>query len=181
MLGTAGDDGAGKLDAIVYRAGADRFFYVSEHGTSVARGRDIDACLGNLAEQVRADAAAGVCPPEEKGILRTFITTIDVPLDLRDGRRRQPFICRVDEALDGRGRVSFEAQCPTNYLHESGRSIADAAARLSEVISARYEDERITDLMRELPKRPMMTSIRLHKAPEALWVSAAICRENGGY
>ena len=182
MPGTARRDGAEKLDAIVYRAGARNPFYVSEHCTSLARGHDIHACLGNLSRQVREDLAAGLYPPAEKDILRTFVTTVEVALDLRDGRRKQAFICRVDAAADAHGQITYESQCPTNYLQESGRSVADAAAKLGDVIAARYEGESITDLMRELPKRPMMTSFDLHRAePGARWVSAAVWRENGGY
>jgi hypothetical protein len=49
------------------------------------------------------------------------------------------------------------------------------------VIAARYEGESIGDLMRELPKRPIMTSFSLRKSSPCRWVSATICRENGGY
>jgi hypothetical protein len=181
MLRPARNDGAGKLDAIVYRAGTTRAFYVSEHATSLARGHDFHACLDNLSRQVREDVEAGLYPPADRNILHTFITTVNVPLDLRDGCRKQPFVCRVDETVDDRGRITFESQCPTNYLFESGRSIADAAAKLKDVIAARYEGESIADLMRELPKRPMMTSFSLRKIKPCRLVSAAIRRENGGY
>ena len=181
MLGTARHDGAGKLDAIVYRAGSQKAFYVSEHGTTIARGRDFNSCLDNLSRLVMEDLDAGLYPPANRDILHTFITTVDVPLELRDGHRKQPFICRVDETVDARGRVSFESQCPTNYLFESGRSIADAAARLKDVVAARYEGESIGDLMRELPKRPMMTSFAPGKVRPDRWVSATVCRKNGGF
>jgi hypothetical protein len=181
MLGRASDDGAGKLDAIVYRAGTRRAFYVSEHETSLARGFDFHSCLDNLSRQVREDVKTGLYPPSDRDILHTFVTTTDVTLDLREGRRKQPFVCRVDETVDARGRVTFESQCPTNYLFESGRSIADAVAKLKDVIAARYEDERIADLMRELPKRPMMTSFAMKKMQPCRWVSATISRENGSY
>ena len=175
MLGPARDDGAGKLDAIVYRAGTARAFYVSEHATSLARGRDFQSCLDNLSRQVREDVEAGVYPPADRDILHTFVTTVRVPLRLRDGPREQPFICRVDEIVDARGRISFESQCPTNYLLESGQSIAEATARLKDVIAARYGGEGIADLMRELPKRPMMTSFGPTKSSCRL-VSAATKR-----
>jgi predicted RNase H-like HicB family nuclease len=181
MLGPARNDGAGKLDAIIYRAGTRRAFYVSEHATSLARGRDFHSCLDNLSRQVRDDVETGLYPPADRGILHTFVTTVDVALELRDGCRKQPFVCRVDETVDARDRVTFESQCPTNYLLESGRSLADAAAKLKDVIAARYEGESIADLMRELPKRPMMTSFALRKNRPDRWVSAAIRRENGGY
>jgi hypothetical protein len=181
MHGPARDDGAGKLDAIVYRAGTRRAFYVSEHETSLARGLDIHSCLDNLSRQVREDVETGLYPPADRDILHTFVTTTDVALDLRDGRRKQPFVCRVDETMDARGRVTFESQCPTNYLLENGRSVDDAVAKLKDVIAARYEGERMADLMRELPKRPMMTSIALKKTQPCRWVSATVCRENGGY
>jgi hypothetical protein len=175
------DDIAGKLDAIVYRAGNRSSFYVSEHETSLARGLDIHSCLDNLSQQVREDVETGLYPPADRNILHTFVTTADVTLDLRDGQRKQPFICRVDETADSRGRVTFESQCPTNYLLESGRTIADAVAKLKEVIAARYDGERLADLLRELPKRPMMTSFALQKTKPSRWVSATVCRENGGY
>ncbi len=181
MRGTASDDGTGKLDAIIYRAGKSHTFYVSEHEASFARGSDLRSCLDNLSRQVMEDVTTGMYPPTNKEILHTFITTIDASLDLRDGRRRQSFICRLDEIKDRHGRQSFEAQCPTNYMRENGRSIADAMTRLGDVISARYEDESIIDLMRELPKRPMLTSINLRKAPASRWVSALIRREKGGF
>ncbi len=181
MLGPASDDGAGKLDAILYRAGTRSAFYVSEHETSLARGFDIHSCLDNLSRQVREDVETGLCPPADRTILHTFVTTANVALDLRDGHRKQPFVCRVDESVDARGRITFESQCPTNYLCESGRSIADAIVRLKDVIAARYEGERIADLMRELPKRPMMTSFTLKKTQPSRLVSATILRENGGY
>jgi hypothetical protein len=181
MSGTARHDGTGKLDAIVYRAGKAQPFYVSEHEASVARGPDLRSCLTNLSKQVHEDVATGMYPPANKNILHTFITTVDAPLDLRDGHRRQPFVCRVDETANRLGRISFESQCPTNYLRESGRTIADSMTRLGDVISARYEGESITDLMRELPKRPMLTSISTGRMPKQRWVSTVIRRENGGY
>lgn len=181
MLGTGMHECAGKLDAIVYRAGSRKAFYVSEHATSLARGRDIFSCLDNLSRQVREDVEAGVYPPADHEILHTFITSIDVKLELRDGHRIQPFICRVDEIEDSRGRIAFESQCPTNYLLESGRSIADAAAKLKDVIAARYEGESISDLMREMPKRPMMTSFTLRKARPDHLISVIIRPENGGF
>lgn len=180
MLGTGRCDGAGKLDAIVYRAGTGRAFYVSEHATSLARGRDFRSCLNNLSRQVQEDIKAGVYSPANRTILHTFVTSVDVPLELRDGCRKQPFICRVDETVDDRGRIAFESQCPTNYLFESSRSIADAATKLGDVIAARYEGESITDLMRELPKRPIMTSFALRRSPPDRWVSAAIRLDSGG-
>jgi hypothetical protein len=180
MRGTASDDGTGKLDAIVYRAGKSHPFYVSEHEVSFARGSDLKSCLANLSRQIREDVTTGMYPPTNRAILHTFITTVDASLDLRDGRRTQPFICRLDEIMD-HGRQTFEAQCPTNYLRESGRSVADPMTRLSDVISARYDGESITDLMRELPKRPMMTSINLRKTRAGRSVSAFIRRENGSY
>ncbi len=182
MLEPASNDGAGKLDAIVYRAGSARAFYVSEHATSLARGDDFSICMNNLSRQVEEDLASGVYPSPGRDIHHTFVTSIDVSLDLRDGCRKQPFVCRVDETLDSRGRITFESQCPTNYLFESGRSIADAVTKLKDVIAVRYEGESISDLMRELPKRPMMTSFSLQKAMKPCrWVSSAIRSENGGY
>lgn len=181
MLGTARHEGAGKLDAIVYRAGARRAFYVSEHATSLARGRDLLSCIDNLSLQVREDVEAGVYPPEDREITHTFVTSVEVPLELRDSRRMQLFVCRVDETVDARGRVRFDSQCPTNYLTESGRSIADAAGKLKDVIAARYEGESVTDLMRELPKRPMMTSFSLRKARHVRQVSAVIRPSPDGF
>ncbi|MGA9141051.1 MAG: hypothetical protein WBZ29_12550 [Methanocella sp.] len=181
MRGTASNDGTGKLDAIIYRAGKSHPFYVSEHEASFARGPDLRSCLDNLSRQVMDDVTTGMYPPTHMEILHTFITTVDASLDLRDGRRRQPFICRIDEIMDHHGRVSFDAQCPTNYMRENGSSIADAMTRLGDVISARYEEESVTDLMRELPKRPLMTSISPGKKPEGRLVSALIRRNNGGY
>lgn len=181
MRGTASDDGTGKLDAIVYRAGKSHPFYVSEHEVSFARGSDLQSCLANLTCQIMEDVSTGMYPPAKKDILHTFITTVDASLHLRDGRRRQPFICRLDETMDRHGRQSFEAQCPTNYLRENGRSVAEAMTRLGDIISARYDGESVTDLMRELPKRPMLTSINLRKTQAGRRVSALIRRENGGY
>jgi hypothetical protein len=181
MPRTAGTGVTGRLDAIVYRAGTSAPFYVSEHESSFARGDDISSCLDNLSGQVRQDVSDGVYPPPEKHIIRTFVTTVEAPLDLRDGRRAQPFICRVDEVAGHRGRRSFEAQCPTNYLRESGRTMHDAMKGLAEVISARYEGESVTDLMRELPKRPIMTSFILSGRPDGRWAQAAVQRKDGRY
>ncbi|OPY26054.1 MAG: hypothetical protein A4E28_02768 [Methanocella sp. PtaU1.Bin125] len=181
MRGTASNVGTGKIDAIVYRAGKSHPFYVSEHEASFARGPDLRSCLANLSRQVQEDVTTGMYPPANRAILHTFITTAGVTLDLRDGRRKQPFICRIDEVADRYGRQSFEAQCPTNYMRESGRTVADAMARLGDIIAARYEGESVTDLMRELPKRPMLTSIYPGKAKAERLVSALIRRENGGY
>lgn len=181
MLRTAGTDGTGRLDAIVYRAGGSDSFYVSEHECSFARGGDLYTCLDNLSNQVLHDVADGVYPLTKKQIVRTFVTTVEVPLDLRDGTRNHPFICRIDEIVDYRGRRLFESQCPTNYLRDCGSTMHESIKCLVDVISVRYAGESIADLMRELPKRPIMTTFNLSGKPGVHWANAAIIRKDGRY
>ena len=181
MLRAAGRGGAGRLDAILYRACGPGRFYVSEHESSFARGPDFPSCLDNLSRQVLHDVADGVYQLPRRQILRTFVAVIEAGLPLRDGQRRQPFACRVDLLADQKGRRSFDAQCPTNYLREGGATLHEALRGLADVIAARYEGESITDLMRELPKQPLMTSFSLGPAPGPQWASAAIVRRDGRY
>ncbi|HMK45359.1 MAG TPA: hypothetical protein VK436_01910 [Methanocella sp.] len=159
MRDQAGDNLTVRLDAITYRSRGPNAFYVSEHGPSTARDLGFESSLKRLSMEIRREIRNGVYQLPDRVYLRTFVTMIRVSLPLRDGGRMQLFPCRVDEVEDTAGRRSFEASCPTNYLQDSGKTINEAIAGLRDVIIARYRGESVYDLMRELPKCPIMTAI----------------------
>jgi predicted RNase H-like HicB family nuclease len=109
------------------------------------------------------------------------VTLIRVTVHLRNGYRSQWFPCRLDETVDYRGRRSFEALCPTNYLHESGKTVREAIGRLSDVIEARYEGEGLHDLMREMPKCPIMASIDVSSDHPHKRGTAVVSPVQGGF
>lgn len=181
MHGTARDHLTGRLDVIVYRSQEPGAFYVSEYATSYARAPDMQTSVDGLAAQIKADISSGIYPlPAEKRI-HTFVTLAAAHLELRDGARTCDFMCRVDELEDYRGRRSFEAICPTNYLSVRGQSIDDVVARLAEVISARYFGESMTDLMREMPRRPLLTTLDMSGGATDSWSPAVIQPDGQGY
>lgn len=171
----------GRLDAIVYRSRGPGSFYVSEYASSVARGSEIGSSLHNLAAQVRNDVSLGIYSLPGLRHLRTFVTMTCVPLELREGRRAHWFLCRVDEIEDLRGRRYFEATCPTNYLHEAGKSFREAVARLRDVLQARYGGEGLHDLMREMPKCPIVTTLEFTGKAKPGRRAGVITRSEAGY
>lgn len=181
MSGMARVDLTGRIDAIVYRSRGPDAFYVSEYASSVARGSQFDASLRNLAREVRKDVGLGMYSLPRFERLHAFVTLLKVTVHLRNGYRSQWFPCRIDEIVDYRGRRSFEALCPTNYLHESGKTIREAMNRLSDVIEARYEGEGLHDLMREMPKCPIMASVDVSSDNLCRRGTAIVSRIQGGY
>jgi hypothetical protein len=147
-----------RLDAIVYRTGGRNPCYVSEHGCSQARAEDFYHSLSRLRSQVREDLSSGLCPAEDHRLLRPFVTCVDALLPLRSGAIRQAFLGCAYEAINGHGRKNFVSFCPTNYLSNDGEKLMDSLDALGEIIEARYVDECMTDLMRELPKTPLVTT-----------------------
>ncbi|WP_148266644.1 hypothetical protein [Methanocella arvoryzae] len=154
---------------------------MSEHACSAARGRQINTSLRNLAREVRKDVGLGLYALPRYRRLHTFVTLARVTVHLKDGYRSQWFPCRVDEVEDYRGRRSFEASCPTNYLHESGKTIKEAMNRLGDVIEARYKGEGLHDLMREIPKCPILATIDVSPDQQSRWGTAVITPGQGSY
>lgn len=181
MSGIATEDLTGRIDAIIYRSRGPDAFYVSEHACSVARGRQLETSLRNLTREIRKDVGLGLYYLPRHKRLRTFVTLTRVIVHLKDGYTPQWFPCRIDEIETYRGRRSFEAACPTNYLHEAGKTIREAMARLGDVIEARYEGEGLHDLMREMPKCPILATIDVSPDHPARWGTAVITPVDGGY
>lgn len=171
-----------RLDAIVYRTGGNNPCYVSEHGGSMARDKDFYRSLSKLRSMVQEDLDSGCYPPTGFRYGRPFAACVDTVLPLRDGERPQPFFSCSYEAEDYRGRRGFVSFCPTNYLSNSSKALLDSFTALGEVIEARYLDETLADLMRELPKTPFVTTFDLYGGvPSAREVSAVIQREGGSF
>lgn len=171
-----------RLDAIVHRVGGMNPCYVSEHDCSMAKDKDFYRSLSRLKSQVSSDLSSGFYSPGRFDYARPFATFIDALLPLRDGSLRQSFFGCAYEAFDDRGREEFISICPTNYLSEEADSLEDSLRRLGEVIEARYVDERVSDLVRELPRAPLVTTIDLkggQKRPSE--VSAVIERDGSAY
>ncbi len=181
MSGMASVDLTGRVDAITYQSRGHETFYVSEYASSAVRGRQLDTSLRNLVRQIRKDVGFGLYSLPRFKLTRTFVTLNSVTLQLRDGVRSQWFPCRIDEVEDSLGRHRFEASCPTNYLRESGKTIQEALDRLSEVIKSRYAGEGIHDLMREMPKCPIMTTVDISVDQRIRWGTAVITRSDRGY
>lgn len=150
-----------RLGATVNRFNSISPFYVSEHGLYHARDADFYKSLHKLSDQIRIDLHNGLYIPDRLHYVQSFVTSIDAYLKLRDGPRHHTFLCRIDEVVDYRGRRSFRSVCPTNYMSEEGETITEAISALGEVIEARYRDESITDLMREMPRKPLITSFSI--------------------
>ena len=171
-----------RLDAIVYRTGGNNPCYVSEHGGSMARDMDFYQSLSKLRSLVREDLDSGCYPPASFRYGRPFATCVDTVLPLRDGERPQQFFSCSYEAEDYRGRRGFVSFCPTNYLSNSSNALLDSFRALGEIIEARYLDESMADLMRELPRTPFVTTFDLYDGrPSAREVSAIIQRDEGSF
>jgi len=171
-----------RLDAIVYRTGGNSPCYVSEHDCSFARDKDFYGSLSGLKSQVCADISSGVYPPGQFNFLRPFVTCVDAVLPLRDGELKQSFLGCSYEASDVKGRKGFISMCPTNYLSNEGDDLLGSLTSLGEIIEARYLDECVHDLMRELPRAPLITTFGLDdgdvRPPE---VGAIIQRNKGSF
>jgi predicted RNase H-like HicB family nuclease len=171
-----------RLDAIVYRTGGSNPCYVSEHGGSQSRDNDFYQSLSKLRSLVQEDLDSGCYPPASFRFGRPFVTCVDTVLPLRDGERAQPFFSCSYEAEDYRGRKGFVSFCPTNYLSNSGKALLDSFSALGEVIEARYLDESVADLMRELPRTPFVTTFDLYdRGPSTREVSAIIQHDEGSF
>ncbi|HTX43111.1 MAG TPA: hypothetical protein VMC61_00180, partial [Methanocella sp.] len=112
---------------------------------------------------------------------RTFVTYVDTTLPLRDGSFKQSFLGCAYEAFDGKGRREFISTCPTNYLSNEAGALLDSFIALGEVIEARYFDERVSDLIRELPRAPLVTTFGLDGDKPPREVSAVIERYDGHF
>ncbi len=171
-----------RLDAIVYRTGGSHPCYISEHDCSMARDEDFYRSLSKLRSQVRSDLSSGFYHPDRFEYLRTFVMCVDTVLPLRDGDWKQSFLGCSYESMDNNGHKEFISMCPTNYLSNAGGALMDSFKALGEVIEARYLDEGMTDLIRELPKAPLVTTFNLGESegrPQE--VSAVISRNNGSF
>jgi hypothetical protein len=114
--------------------------------------------------------------------VRPFATLVDTILPLRDGSLKQSFLGCAYEAFDGRGRREFVSMCPTNYLSNEADTLLDSLRTLGEVIEARYLDECVNDLIRELPRAPLVTTFDLdgdNGRPSE--ISAVIERTKGSF
>jgi hypothetical protein len=71
--------------------------------------------------------------------------------------------------------------CPTNYLSNIGGSLEESLSALGEVIQTRYRDESVRDLMRELPKTPLVTTFAFEDAERPKEVGAVIKQIDRGF
>ncbi len=163
-----------RLDAIVYRTGGASPEYISEHASLCARDADFHRSLSKLTSIVKADIDSGLYIPHSFEYTRPFVTCIHTALELRGGMHKQTFLSCAYEAFGHRGHREFFAMCPTNYLSNSGGSLTESYSALGEVIQARYRDETVTDLMRELPKTPLVTTFALEHMERPETVGATI-------
>jgi predicted RNase H-like HicB family nuclease len=171
-----------RLDAIIYRIGGANPCYVSEHDCSMARDKDFYRSLSRLKSQVRSDLASGFYSLSDIDYIRPFVTCVDTVLPLRDGSLKQSFIGCSYEAFDARGRHEFVSMCPTNYLSNEADTLLDSLKTLGEVIEARYLGERVNDLIRELPRAPLVTTFSLDgEERRPAGISAVIERDNGSF
>ncbi len=166
-----------RLDAIVYRTGGASPEYVSEHASSCARDADFHRSLSKLTSIVKADIDTGLYIPHSFEYIRPFVTCIHTVLDLRGGMRNQTFLSCAYEAFGHKGHREFFAMCPTNYLSNTSGSLTESYSALGEVIQARYRDETVTDLMRELLKTPLMTTFALEHIERQETVGATILHD----
>ncbi|BAI62085.1 conserved hypothetical protein [Methanocella paludicola SANAE] len=171
-----------RLDAIVYRVGGSNPCYVSEHDCSRAKDKDFYHSLTLLKSQVRSDLSSGFYSLSRFDYVRPFVTCIDTVLPLRDGSLKQSFLGCAYEAMDDHGRRQFVSMCPTNYLSNEADTLLDSFKTLGEIIEARYLDERVNDLIRELPRAPLITTFDLggkkQRTPE---LSVIIEPTNGSF
>jgi hypothetical protein len=170
-----------RLDAIVYRVGGATPCYVSEHDCSISRDPDFYRCLSKLKSRVRSDLSFGFYSLGSLRYSRSFVTYIDTTLPLRDGPFKQSFLGCSYEAFDGKGRREFVSACPTNYLSNEADALLDSYKALCEVIEARYLDERVSDLIRELPRAPLLTTFGLNGEKRPREVIAVVERHNGSF
>lgn len=170
-----------RLDAIVYRTGGASPDYVSEHASSCARDADFHRSVSKLTLQVKSDVDMGLYTPHGFEYVRPFATCIHTVLRLRDGVRTQPFLTCAYESIGHNGEKGFFAMCPTNYSSNMGKSLGESLAALGEVIQTRYRDESVRDLMRELPKTPLVTTFAFEDMERPDEVCAAIKRCDKGY
>jgi hypothetical protein len=170
-----------RLDAIVYRVGGVNPCYVSEHDCSIARDIDFFRSLSKLKSRVRSDLSSGFYSLSPLRYARSFTTYVDTILPLRDGSFKQSFLGCAYEAFDSKGRREFISMCPTNYLSNEADALLDSFKALGEVIEARYLDERVSDLVRELPRAPLVTTFGLNGERIPKQVSAIIERHNGSF
>ncbi len=169
------------LDAIIYRVGGVNPCYVSEHDCSIARDNDFYRSLSKLKSQVRSDLSSGFYSLGPLRYARSFATYVDTVLPLRDGPFRQSFLACAYEAFDSKGRRGFISTCPTNYLSGEAGALLESLSALGEVIEARYLDERVGDLIRELPRAPLVTTFGLNGERPPREVSAVIERRDGSF
>ena len=163
-----------RLDAIVYRTGGASPDYLSEHASSSARDADFHHSLSKLSSIVKADIDTGLYIPHSFEYVRPFVTCIHTTLELRSGLHKQTFLSCAYEAFGHRGHREFFAMCPTNYLSNTGGSLIESFSALGDVIQSRYNGETVTDLMRELPKTPLVTTFALDQAERPETVGATI-------
>lgn len=176
-----------RFDAIVYRTGSASLTgaaspdYVSEHASSCARDADFHRSLLKLSSLVRSDMDTGLYIPHDLRYVRPFVTCINTVLSLRDGTRTQPFLACTYESVGHNEEKKFLAMCPTNYLSNTGRTLGESLTALGEVIQTRYRDETVCDLMRELPKTPLVTTFAFEESKRQEEVCAAIKPDGRGF
>lgn len=168
-----------RLDAIVHRIGGSDPCYVSEHGCSQARDRDFFGALARLKSQVKADLSAGYYMLDRIHYVRSFVTYVDTVLPLNEGPRHQEFIGCSYESIGPKGRKAFVSMCPTNYLSNHSDTLLGSFEALGEVIEARYQDENMNDLIRELPRQPMLTTFDLGDDANHQPAVSAFIKKNG--
>jgi hypothetical protein len=112
--------------------------------------------------------------PHSFEYVRPFVTCIHTTLELRSGMHKQTFLSCAYEAFGHRGHREFFAMCPTNYLSNTGGSLMESFSALGDVIQSRYHGETVTDLMRELPKTPLVTTFALEQVERPETVGATI-------
>jgi hypothetical protein len=166
-----------RLDAIVYRTGGASPDYLSEHASSSARDANFHRSLSKLSSIVKADIDTGLYIPHSFEYVRPFVTCIHTTLELRNGMHRQTFLSCAYEVFGHRGHPEFFAMCPTNYLSNMGDSLIGSFSALGEVIQSRYHGETVTDLMRELPKTPLVTTFALEQVERPETVGATITHD----
>ncbi|HTY90789.1 MAG TPA: hypothetical protein VMC84_06390 [Methanocella sp.] len=171
-----------RLDAIVYQVGGSNPCYISEHDCSRAKDRDFYRSLMRLRSRVRSDLSSGFYSLGRFDYVRPYITCIDTVLPLRDGSLKQTFLGCSYDALDDHGRRQFVSTCPTNYSSTESDTLLESFKTLGEIIEARYQDECMNDLIRELPRAPLVTTFDLNgEMQRPTEISAIIERNNGSF
>ncbi|MGE5403265.1 MAG: hypothetical protein ACM3NG_00245 [Candidatus Doudnabacteria bacterium] len=134
-----------------------------------------------MSRAIKSDIDTGLYIPDTFDYVRPFVTCVETSLELRDGPRKQHFLSCAYEALGHKNKRQFVAMCPTNYLSYTGGSLPDSLSALGEVIQARYEGESMRDLMRELPKTPLVTTFALENVERPKEVCATIVPDVDGF